>query len=197
MRLAQEWDRVGIGQLLGPQIQLSLRRPGLAIRFDAAAYADFGQIQAHALPARLPFPPQELLYSTLQAQGYYNGWGGSLTNRLRVDSGSWSFDFEAQHHRLYQINGRDRVAPGSLISETVTRADTEYLVPHGAADTRTFWRTAINYHVQRRAWGVALNLNGSTLSGTWKDLARESSTLSVGLALTVDIDGVRGSRTPL
>ncbi len=196
MRIGQEWDRVGIGHLAGPQVQLSLRRPGLAVRYDGAAYANFGQIQAHAIVSR-PFPETELLYSTLQAQNYYNGWGGSLTSRLRIDSGSWSFDFEAQHHRLYQINGRDRVAPGSLITGGVTREDTVYLVPHGAADTRTFWRSAVNYHVKRRAFGVALNVNGSTLTGTWNDLARSSSTLSVGLALTVDIDGLRGVRTPL
>ncbi|MBC8073292.1 MAG: hypothetical protein IAG13_33530 [Deltaproteobacteria bacterium] len=92
---------------------------------------------------------------------------------------------------------RDRVAPGSLVTDGVTREDTVYLVPHGAADTRTFWRSAVNYHVKRRAFGVALHVNGSTLTGTWNDLARSSSTLSVGLALTIDIDGLRGVRTPL
>ena len=197
MRLAEEWDRVAIGHLAGPQIQFSLRRPGLAVRFDAAAYADFAQIQAHVFGVHDPFPAQPVLFNTLQAQGYYNAWGGSLTSRLRIDSGGWSFDFEAQHHQLYEINGRDRVAPGSLVTATTTRADTEYLVPHGAADTRTYWRTSIDYHIQRRAWGVALLLNGSSLTGTWKDLVRDSSTITAGLAFTVDIDGVRGVRTPL
>jgi hypothetical protein len=196
-RLAEEWDRLAIGHLAGPQIQLSLRRPGLAVRFDAAGYVDFGQVQAHVFGLGLPFPNPALLLNTLQAQGYYNAWGGSLTSRLRIDSGGWSFDFEAQHHQLYEINGRDRVAPGSLINATTTRADTAYLVPHGAADTRTYWRTAVDYHIQRRAWGVALLLSGSSLTGTWKDLARDSSTITAGLAFTVDLDGVRGVRTPL
>lgn len=199
LRLDDEWDRLAVGQLLGPQISLSLRRPGLALRFDSAAYVDFGQVQAHAFtPHALPFASNKDLYSTLQAQGYYNGWGGSLTSRVRIDSGGWTFDFEAQHHRLYQINGRDRAGPGTLVDETHDLAYVNnHYVPHGAADTRTYWRAALDYHIARRAWGVALILNGNHLDGSWSDLSRSSSTLSAGLAFSVDIDSVRGVRTPL
>lgn len=201
MKLAgDEWDRVGLGHLLGPQLSLTLRRPGLAIRYDGAAYADFGQIQAHAFaPHTLPFATQDDgLFSTLQAQGYYNGWGGSLASRLRIDSGGWSFDFEAQHHRLYQINGRDRAPPGSLVTDTLTREQVDRVyVPHGAADFRTFWRAGLDYHLNNRAWGLALSLSGSSLTGSWAELSRSSSTLSAGVALTLDIDSVRGVRTPL
>ncbi len=195
-RLADEYDRVAIGHLAGPQLQISLRRPGLAVRWDAAAYADFGLIQAHVFGPEPPFP-KDGYYSPLQLEGYYDAWGASLTSRIRVDSGAWSFDFEGQRHQLYQINGRDRVSRDSLRAQGLTTAEIDQLVPHGTADARTYWRAAATYHIEGRAWGASLLLDGALRAGTWHDQSRETSTLTVGAAFTVDIDGVRGIRTPL
>jgi uncharacterized protein DUF3943 len=198
MRLAREWDRVAIGHLAGPQIQLSLRRPGLAVRFDAAAYVDFALIQAHVFGLQNPFlPAAQGLFSTLQAEGYYDAWGGSGTARLRVDSGSWSFDLEAQRHQLYQINGRDRVGQNELVEQGYSAADVARRVPHGTSDARTYWRAVVDYHLERSAWGVALTLDGATREGAYQTLHRETSDFSVGLAVTVDIDSLRGVRVPL
>jgi hypothetical protein len=196
-RLAHEWDRVAIGHLAGPQVQLVLRRPGLAMKLDAAAYADFAAIQAHVFGLDNPFPVAPPLYSTLQSEGYYDAWGGSVTGRLRIDSGSWSFDFEAQRHQLYQINGRDRVSPSEALAEGHSPAEVSLLVPHGTADMRTYWRTGVDYHLDGHAWGAALTVDGAVRSGSWQDRSRETSTLSVGLALTLDIDALSGRRLPL
>lgn len=162
-RLPSDWDHVAIAHLIGPQLQLSRRTPTSAIRFDTAAYGDFGYMQAHALGTSDPFVGPPPYINKLQTHGYYDGIGASASARLRMDTYAWSFDAELEGHSLWQLDGPDRVQRSDFRVETPVD-------PHGAFDLRAYWRAQLGYRLHRI--GVAVAAEGSIRHGSWNDRDR-------------------------
>lgn len=171
-------DHVAIMQLVGPQLQVSRRRPGYAVRWDAAAYADYAMIDAHVFVGGNPFPRPPPNISVLQAHGYYNALGGSGTTRLRLDTHAWRFDAEIEGHKLWQIDAGDRV-------DADEHPEANRFTAHDVSDARVYWRAEVAYQPGRL--GFAAAAEGSLRRGAWKELSRSSSELSVGVSARLDL----------
>jgi Domain of unknown function (DUF3943) len=180
-RLADEWDRVAFAHLVGPQLQFA-RGP---LRWDAAAYVDFAMIEAHVFQpvSNMPWPPPP--YSTVQAAGYYDGYGATISTRLRADLGAWRGDLEVFAHAVRQIDCCDRTDGEATATAAASRlAATLPPVPHGIADERAYWRAALGFWPSR--WGIAIELAGAYRRGAWRDLERETVEERAGLELRFD-----------
>ena len=178
-RLADAWDHVAIFHLLGPQLQLARRTPGLALRWDVAMYGDFALIDAHVFSPTPPFPRPPPYVSTIQANGYYDGAGVSVASRLRFETTSWSLDAEVDGHRIWQLDFGDRV------QDVEARSTTGLANAHGVSDVRLYWRAQLGYRVGR--FGIAGTVEGSHLRSSWEDLEQQSSLSAVGLLARVDL----------
>lgn len=176
-RLADSWDHVAIAHVVGPQVQISHRAPDRAVRWDLAAYGDFALIDAHVFGGSPPFPPPPPYLSALQAQGYYYGYGASATTRLRLEIGAWSLDAELDGHRIWQINGGDRVE--------VDTSGPAPLTAHGVSDWRLYWRAELGGRVGR--WGLAAAAEGAGRGGRWRRSTRDTSELALGGVARLDL----------
>jgi len=174
--LGNEWDRAVFAHLLGPQLQFSHRSLGFAARWDLGAYGDFAMIQAHVFGPVPPFPHPPPLYSTVQADGYYDGAGGSLITRLRTDVGPWHLDGELSLHRVWQLDGADR--------STVARTDGVPVAPQGMTDWRSYWYASFGY--QTSPWGISAFVEGAARRGSWEALERTTSDLALGVVATFE-----------
>ena len=171
-------DRVAVADLLGPQVQLSLRTPNVAVRWDLAGYTNFALIEAFVFQPNPPFVPPPPYISALQAQGYYYGFGFSETTRLRIDSRHWSFDTELTSHQEWQLDGPDRVdVPDS--SATVTAHSTVLQNAHGVSDTRTYARAQLGFRVGR--YGLSAFAGGEHRTSEWRAMRRELTATELGL----------------
>jgi len=176
--LGAEWDRAMFAHLLGAQLQLSHRSLDFAARCDLVAYADFAMIQAHVFGPVSPLPHPPPLYSTVQADGYYDGAGGSVITRLRTDVGPWHLDGELTLHRVWQLDGADRLT-------TAARTDGLPVAPHGITDWRIYWYGSFGY--QMSPWGISVFVEGAARHGSWEALQRTTSDLALGLAATLEL----------
>jgi hypothetical protein len=176
-RLPQEWDRVALGHLVGPQLELSIRRPGYTVRWELAAYVDFALMQAHVFGLESPFPPPPPLLSTLQANGYYFGGGASLMSRLRFATGPWDVDLEASGHAVSSLDFADRVDLGNQPRSTVPEIE-----PDGVDDQRVYWRAAVGFRPLGDRVGITLSEDGVVRRGTWQSRERESTERTTLLA---------------
>ena len=185
-RLAREWDHVMIAHLLGPQLQLSRRGGETELRWDVAAYGDFGLIDAHVFGPVSPLPPPPPYLSTLQVQGYYNAAGASIESRVRADHGAWHADLEVTGHRLWSLDFADRVqqtadasrtaATGAAATATGTAAIPA--TPHGVADLRVYGHAELG--VRWGVWGAAATAEAAYRRGRWRDLERTTTDWMVG-----------------
>lgn len=177
-------DHVAIAHLLGPQLQLSLRTPGVAVRWDVAGYGDFALIDAFVFQPNPPFVPPPRYISALQAQGYYYGFGFTETTRLRIDSRHWSFDTEVASHQVWQLDGPDRVdvsdRGGAEAAHTTVLQNA-----HGVSDTRTYARLQLGFRMGR--YGVAAVAGGEHRSSEWKTMQRELTSTELGLLGHIDL----------
>lgn len=178
--LGTDKDRIAIGHLLGAQLQLSRRRAGYELRWDAAAYVDFGLAQAlvFARQARFPEPPP--YYSALQAEGYIDAFGASATTRLRTARGPWHVDLELDGHALRQISSFDRregTSSGSLTTGLST-AGVQLPSATGVDEQRAYARLELAY--QPDEWGAAVVGEGGLRRSSWRDEVRYVDDLSIG-----------------
>jgi len=176
-RLEERWDHLAIAHVLGPQLQLSHRSPGLGVRWDLAGYGDFAMIDAHVFGGSPPFPDPPPYISSLQAEGYYYGLGGSATTRLRLDTPRWSLDAEVEAHRIWQINERDRVEVDTSGRQPVTA--------HGVEDWRLYGRVELG--IRLGTWVLAATAEGADRRGSWRGSTRTTSELAVGGIARVDL----------
>jgi hypothetical protein len=176
-------DHVALAHLVGPQLQLSLRTPGVAVRWDAAGYGDFALIDAFVFSPNPPFVRPPPYISALQAQGYYYGGGLTEATRLRVDSLHWSLDGELEAHQVWQLDGPDRVSAPAMTVQAIER--TQLTNAHNISDTRTYGRFQVGYHVGR--WGVAAIAEVEHRTSEWTTLRRELTTTELGLLGHVDL----------
>jgi hypothetical protein len=190
-RIPDGWDHAAFAHLVGPQLQLSRRTGSTSLRWDAAAYADFAMMEANAFSGELPFPPPPPYLATLQANGYYHGGGGTVTTRLRTEVGPWRLDEEISAHHVWQFSGRDdgpdsgSGRAGSNQAALTDSATTTVMPdPHGAEDTRVYWRGELGYHPTR--WGVAAYAQGVYRHGTWHELDRQTHDLTFGVLTRLD-----------
>jgi hypothetical protein len=172
-RLSDTWDHVAIAHLAGPQFQWSRRRPAFALRFDAAAYGDFGFVDAHVFGSANPFPRPPPYVTALQSEGYYHAVGVSGVARVRVDLPAWSFDAEIDGHKLWQIDGIQRVGSDELLRTRVP------VTAHDVTDTRVYWRTQLGY--RHGSLGIAATTDGSVRRGEWMTSRRSTSELAFGV----------------
>ena len=184
--LAIDTDRLAIAHLLGPQLQLSRRTPRYEVRWDLAAYADFGLIQALVFSPNNPFPRPPPYYSSLQTDGYIDAVGGSVTTRLRLRTGAWRLDLEAWGHALRQVVNHDR-DPDVLEGSTLTAAPattTEPVTTYGVDEQRAFWKAQLSFQPGRPGTlGAALIVEGAERRSSWKDDVRIVTDLSLGAVL--------------
>lgn len=171
-RLADTFDHVAIAHLVGPQLQLSRRTPGLAVRWDAAGYGDFAMIDAHVFGGAPPFTPPPPYVSLLQAPGYYTALGVTGSTRVRLDTGAWSLEGELDAHKAWQIDGLDRVQQDELPTGALYTA-------YGVSDLRLYWRAQLGF--RRGALGLAVAADGAHRRGAWAGLRRDSSEVAIGL----------------
>jgi hypothetical protein len=189
-RLANELDHVAIAQLVGPQLQLSRRDGETELRWDVAAYADFGLIDAHVFGPVSPLPPPPPYLSTLQVEGYYDGAGGSLETRVRADRGLWHAELELTGHRLWSLDFADRVQQTAGASRTAAVAPATATTaipaaPHGVSDVRAYGHAQLG--VRAGVWGVAATLDAAYRRGTWRDLERSTSDWTLGVLATANL----------
>lgn len=184
-------DHLAIAHLLGPQLQLSRRTGGAEIRWDVAAYADFGMVDAFAFGPDRKLPPPPPYLSTLQVNGYYDGAGATVESRLRVDRGPWHADFEVAGHQLWSLDFADRVRSDGFAQATMpvveaeAAADDLRATPHGVADTRVYSRAQVGARSGR--YGVAATADAGYRRGTWRNLNRSATDWAIGLVGTADL----------
>ncbi|HEX2686665.1 MAG TPA: DUF3943 domain-containing protein [Kofleriaceae bacterium] len=184
-QLAHELDHVAIAHLLGPQLQLSKRGGETELRWDLAAYADFGLIDAHVFGPKSPLPPPPPYLSTLQAQGYYDAGGVSIESRVHANHGAWHADLELTGHRLWSLDFADRVQPTADISRAAATATPAIpATPHGVSDLRAYGHAEIG--VRSGPWGVAATADVVLRHGSWRDLARTTSDWALGAVATAN-----------
>jgi hypothetical protein len=191
-RLAARSDHLAIAHLLGPQLQLSRRRGGTELRWDTAAYADFGLVDAHVFaPGSLPRPPPFL--STLQAQGYYSGGGASLETRVRTDRGPWHAEVELAAHQLWSLDFADRVQTPELSRSAETAAETAMAdvpaTPHGVSDLRAYGHAQLGMRgdLSGVAMGIATTFDAAYRRGRWRDREVSTADWTVGLLVTANL----------
>jgi hypothetical protein len=183
-RLETRSDHLAIAHLLGPQVQLSRRRGDLALRWDTAAYVDFGLVDAHVFaPGDLPRPPPFL--STLQAQGYYSGGGASLETRLRADRGPWHAELELTAHQLYSLDFADRVQTPELSRTAETATPLPPPAPHGVSDLRAYGHAQLGLGGDR--FGLAATFDAAYRHGRWRDRSHTTADWTVGLVATANL----------
>jgi hypothetical protein len=195
-RLATDSDHVAIAHLIGPQLQLSHRDGTTELRWDVAAYADFGMIDAYVFgggASPLPRPPPYL--TTLQAQGYYDGGGGTLETRLRIDHGPWHADLELSGHRLWSLDFADRdgddssdvsrVAMTAAAASSSSSGSAIPATPHGVSDLRVYGHAQLG--VRSGSWGVAATVDATYRDGAWQALERSTMDWTFGAVATANL----------
>ncbi|HEY4240942.1 MAG TPA: DUF3943 domain-containing protein [Kofleriaceae bacterium] len=184
-RLAHEWDKLVIGHLFGPQAQLSWRKSGYAIRWDAAAYVDFAMVQAHVFGPVSPLPAPPPLLSTLQAEGYYDAGALSAMSRLRLDAGPWHADAEVWAHQFWSLDFADRAEVNEQVQvRTTTGTVAIPAEPHGTQDERVFAHVDLGY--RDRIWGVEGVFDAAYRRGQWESLSRDDWDYSLGVNATAN-----------
>jgi hypothetical protein len=190
-RLARQWDHLAIAHLLGPQLQLSKRGSETELRWDLAAYADFGLVDAHVFGPVSPLPPPPPYLSTLQVAGYYDAAGASIESRVRADHGAWHADLELTGHQLWSLDFADRVQqtagasrPGAAAASTAAGTTAIPATPHGVSDLRIYGHAELG--VRRGLWGVAVTADAAYRRGSWRDLERTTSDWMAGILGTAN-----------
>jgi hypothetical protein len=186
-QLARAGDHVAIAHLVGSQLQLSRRGGPVALRWDLAAYGDFGLIDAHVFGPVSPLPAPPPYLSTLQVQGYYNAAGASIEARVRVERGAWHAELELTGHRLWSLDFADRAKQTSDVSRTAAPAPPPPAAaipatPHGVSDLRIYGHAALG--IRRGPWGVAATADAAYRHGRWRDLARATGDWTLGALAT-------------
>jgi hypothetical protein len=184
-RLAHAWDRVVIAELFGPQLQLSKRNHQTELRWDLAAYADFGMIEAHVFRPVSPLPRPPPYLSTLQVQGYYDAGGVTVESRMRVAHGMWHVDLELAGHELWSLDFADRVQQTADLSRiaALTRQGIPP-TPHGVSDLRIYGHAELG--ARQGPWGVAATADAAYRSGRWQDLERTTHDWTLGVLATAN-----------
>lgn len=184
-RLGRARDRVAIAHVLGPQLQVSQRSGETELRWDLAAYADFGLIDAHVFGPESPLPRPPPYLSTLQVQGYYNAAGASLASHVRVDHEVWHVDVELTGHRLWSLDFADRVQPTADVSRTAETATQAIpAAPHGVSDLRIYGHAELG--ARTGPWGIAATADAAYRSGSWQALGRTTSDWALGVLATAN-----------
>lgn len=175
--IATDKDRIAIAHLIGPQIQISHRRPTYEIRWDIAGYLDFALVQALVFNrGMLRFPRPPPYFSSLQSDGYIDAVGTSITTRLRIDSGPWHLDLEVDGHVMHQVAYHDRDPDGEGSQEPIPPG--QLVTANGVDEQRGFWRAQVQYRPCR--WGFSVIAEGAQRRSTWQDSKREVSEFSLG-----------------
>jgi hypothetical protein len=182
-RLAHGSDHLAIAHLIGPQLQLSRRGGDTELRWDLAAYGDFGLVDAHVFGPVSPLPAAPPYLSTLQVQGYYNAAGASIESRVRADRGAWHADLELTGHQLWSLDFADRVQPSAL---PISRASSAAIpaTPHGVSDLRIYGHAELG--VRRGTWGVAATADAAYRHGSWRALERTTDDWMLGVLATAN-----------
>ena len=170
--LGEETDQIAAYHLLGPQLDLHLRRQTLDLRWQNALYGDFGIVHAHALGAMPPVDPTPPFEDPVAAWNYYYGMGATASTRLLVDYARWNLDVEANLHQLWSLDHKD--------------ADRGQ--PEGAenlADGRLFGRAALGYEVIEAGPRLEGTFDVVGRRGTLGDVDRRTSEQRYGLQLTL------------
>lgn len=176
----RERDRFAIAHLIGPQIQLSRRRAGYEVRWDAAAYADFALVEALVFSPDPPFPKPPPYFTALQSDGYIDAIGVTAATRLRVLAGPWRAELELDAHLLRQVVNHDRDPDGNGSSSegAIPAAVNPAVTAVGIDEQRAMWRLQFGY--QPGEWGLALITEGAKRRSSWKEQTREISDVSIG-----------------
>ena len=177
-RLARAWDHVAIAHLFGPQLQLSRRTGATELRWDLAAYADFGLIDAYVFGPVSPLPRPPPYLSTLQADGYYDGAGTSVQSRVRTSAGAWHAELEVTGHQLWSLDFADREQQTSPVSRSVSSGVVIPATPHGTSDLRIYGHAELG--VRGGPWGITATADAAYRRGTWRDFARATTDWMVG-----------------
>jgi hypothetical protein len=191
-RLAREWDHLAIAHLIGPQLQLSQRDGETELRWDLAAFADFGMVTAHVFGPESPLPPPPPYLSTLQVEGYYDGAGASIESRVRAAHGPWHAALEVTGHHLWSLDFADRVKQNPDISRTAATAAAATATtaipatPHGVSDLRIYGHAEIG--MRQGPWGIAATADAAYRSGSWRELERTTSDWMVGILTTANFE---------
>src|SRR5262245_19230852 len=102
--LGAETDQLAAYHVVGPQLDLHVRRRALDLRWQSALYGDFGLVHALALGAMAPVDPTPPFEDPVAAWNYYYGIGATGATRLIVDYARWNLDAEANLHQLWSID---------------------------------------------------------------------------------------------
>jgi len=152
-RLNGEWDRLGVAHLGGPRLELVHYGGGMALSWELAGYVDFAMIHAYAFDE--PFVTNaDPLTSTLLAQGYYYGGGGTITNRLRLDAYHASIELEVRVHQYWSIDGYDRHASPDNI--------------HDVLDQRLYGELQLEVRPGASPFAVGASVEGALRRGVWR-----------------------------
>jgi hypothetical protein len=175
-KLGMERDQLAAYHLIGPQLDVRLRTRSLDLRWQAAAYGDFGIVHALALGEMPPIDPEPPFETPVAGHGYYFGVGGSAWTRLSAAWQRWHADLELHAHQLWSLDARDQ-----------DRGEPDG--PEDLADGRAFGRGTLGFAVQPD-WLVldgVVDIIGrrGTVGTIGDDVERTGAEQRVGLQLTL------------
>jgi hypothetical protein len=101
-------DRTASAGLLGPMLELALRRGALAVRAALSAQYSIALVQSLAYPAAAASFAGVFIKSELREQGYYYAQGLTTTSTLTVDLGTFDFAFDGRFGRYRSFDEGDR-----------------------------------------------------------------------------------------
>jgi hypothetical protein len=171
-RLTREVDRLAAAHLVGPELQLESFHGPATIRWDLRVYGDLAMVQAHVFGPTPPFEPMSPPTSSLQADGYYFGYGGTLASRLRLAVGRVDAEVGIRGHLYTSIDGLDRREMGGGRND-----------PHGVADQRGHAHLQLGVELTPGGIGLATSAEVALRRGTWTSFERDTMDARVGLFL--------------
>jgi len=165
-KMPNEWDRLGVFELVGPRFAISTRSPGLALDWQVAGYADVAMVQAHVFG---DMPPPGTGRSILILRGYYYATGATLATRLQGRAGRWDGTLDATAHQFWSFDDHDH---GGTMD------------PHGVEDQRV--TTTASIGVRPTDEDVLVHAFAEVIErrGTWSDRERDDAELAAGVGVT-------------
>jgi hypothetical protein len=101
-------DRTASAGLLGPMLELALRRGSLALRAALSAQYSIALVQSLAYPAAAPALASVFIKSELRQQGYYYAQGVTAVSMMAVELGAFDLVLDGRFGRYRSFDEGDR-----------------------------------------------------------------------------------------
>jgi hypothetical protein len=101
-------DRAASAGLIGPMVELAMRRGSVAIRAALSAQYSIALVQSLAYPAAAASYAGVFIKSELRQQGYYYAQGITSASALTVDLGAFELAFDGRFGRYRSFDEGDR-----------------------------------------------------------------------------------------